>query len=214
MENKEFYIDKDGFKIHAKLDFPTTQKDKMPLLILIHGLTGHMEEHHIAGLAEKVVSCGYACLRIDMYGHGKTDGKFCNHNIVQWVLDLAYVIDYAKKWEFVSDIYLSGHSQGGLTAMLAAGLKADQIKGLIPLSLGLVVVDLCKRGVFFGAKFDVEHLLDEIYASEDRYITSNYIRIARTLPIDEAIQNYHGPVLLVHGTGDELVPVSYSKDAA
>lgn len=213
MENREFYIDKDGFKLHAKMDFPKEQKDKMPVLILVHGLTGHMEERHIIKVAETAVSCGYVCLRVEMYGHGKSDGEFCNHNVAEWVIELAYVIDYVRGLDFTSDIYLAGHSQGGLTVMLTAALKADQIKGLMPLSPATVIVDLCRNGEFFGTKFDVDHLPDKLHFWEDKYVTSNYVRIGRTIRVDEAIAGYHGPVLLVHGTADEAVPVSYAIDA-
>ncbi|MBQ0000783.1 MAG: alpha/beta fold hydrolase [Clostridiales bacterium] len=214
MENREFYIDKDGFKIHAKLDFPEVQKEKMPLLILVHGLTGHMEEVHILKVAEIAVKSGYACLRVEMYGHGMSDGNFCNHNIAQWVLDMAYVIDYAEKLDFVSDIYLSGHSQGGLTSMLTAGLKGDKIKGLMPLSPAVCLIDCCKTGIWLdGSSFDVVNIPEELHFWEDKYVTGNYVRVARSLRIEDAIAAYHGPVFLVHGTGDETVPVSDSINA-
>ena len=45
---KEFYIDGDGTRLHAKLDIPEGVT-KGPLCILIHGFTGHMEEEHIIG---------------------------------------------------------------------------------------------------------------------------------------------------------------------
>ena len=43
---KEFYIDSDGVKLHAKLDSPRSVS-KGPLCILIHGFTGNMEEEHL-----------------------------------------------------------------------------------------------------------------------------------------------------------------------
>ena len=48
MDEKEFYIDKDGFRIHAKLAIPgdrTVEKVmqpgavRIPLVIVVHGLT-------------------------------------------------------------------------------------------------------------------------------------------------------------------------------
>ncbi len=41
-ETKEFYIDSDGIRLHAKQDVPEGVK-KGPLCILIHGFTGNME---------------------------------------------------------------------------------------------------------------------------------------------------------------------------
>ena len=39
--HKEFYIDDDGIKLHAKLDMPVGFEvgEKCPLAIVIHGLT-------------------------------------------------------------------------------------------------------------------------------------------------------------------------------
>jgi hypothetical protein len=75
---KEFYIDKDGFRLHAKLDFPEgnfdEKQDKIPLVIVVHGLTGHMEERHIIAVAKAANEAGYAALRVELYGHGKSNG--------------------------------------------------------------------------------------------------------------------------------------------
>ena len=68
MENKEFYLEQDGCKIHCKLDYPEAMgslEDKCPLLVLEHGFTGHMEERHIVGIAEYVRSLGFAVLRVN-----------------------------------------------------------------------------------------------------------------------------------------------------
>ena len=70
MENREFYIMEDSLRLHAKLDFPETEKKTYPLGIIIHGFTGHMEEPHIITAAEAMRDCGYAVLRAEMYGHG------------------------------------------------------------------------------------------------------------------------------------------------
>ncbi len=43
---KEFFIDSDGTRLHAKLDRPKGLT-KGPLCILIHGFTGDMEEEHL-----------------------------------------------------------------------------------------------------------------------------------------------------------------------
>lgn len=213
MENKEFYIDQDGFKLHAKLDFPENAQGKMPLVILVHGLTGHMEEDHITAVAKKITEVGMACLRVEMYGHGKSDGQFKNHNVMIWVNELLYVISYAEQLDFVTDLYLAGHSQGGLTIMLAAGLVPDKIKAILPLSPATVIKDSCINGNFFGNKFDAENIPSELHFWDNAMVTDNYVRIGKILPIDEAIASYNGPVCIIHGTADTAVPVSYGIDA-
>ena len=72
MKNREFYISSDGLRIHAKLDFPAgmlSEKEDdrtCPLVIVVHGFTGHMEETHITGVAETLNETGCATLRVEM----------------------------------------------------------------------------------------------------------------------------------------------------
>ena len=72
---KEFYITDDGIKLHAKLEMPEG-KEKCPLVIVVHGYTGDMEEPHIVEAAKAALDSGCAALRVEMYGHGKSDGTF------------------------------------------------------------------------------------------------------------------------------------------
>lgn len=227
---KEFFIDKDGFRIHAKLDFPEGYgklgsggyedpavcglPEKIPVVIVVHGITGHMEERHIRAVSEAARRTGKATLRVEMYGHGKSSGAFQNHTIPDWVLEILCVIDYARSLPFAGDIYLMGHSQGGLSIMLAAALKADQLKAIIPLSPAIVIRDGCRDGELFGQKFDPDHLPERLKIGEDRYVTSNYIRTARILPVEKAIDAFRKPVLIVHGAADETVPIRYAEEAA
>ncbi|MCR5273132.1 MAG: lysophospholipase, partial [Lachnospiraceae bacterium] len=121
---KEFFIDSDGTKVHAKLD-RVNENGKSPLCILIHGFTGHMEEDHIIAAQKAMNAEGVSVLRAEMYGHGKSDGEFKNHTLYKWVTNALSVVDYAKSLDFVTDLYICGHSQGGLLTMLIGGMCAD-----------------------------------------------------------------------------------------
>ncbi len=210
-EDRELFIDCDNVKIHGKLTFPAQQKDKMPILVLIPGFTGHIEEDHIKALAQTANETGYVCLRTELYGHGKSEGKFFDHTVLIWMNEAMRVIDYARKLEFVSDLYLAGHSQGGLTAVLAAGLMSDVVKALMPLSPAMCIPYDASRGNMLGGVFDPDHL-PEKFSSPTWELSANYIRAARMLPVDEAIKAYKGPVMVLHGTADEAVPYSFGKE--
>ena len=215
MDDREFYIDHDGLRLHAKLDLPADAPEKMPLVIIEHGYTGHMEERHIRAVARAVNEIGCAALRIELYGHGQSDGKFRDHTIMKWVEEMITVIDYAAGLDFVSELYLAGHSQGGLTAILVGAIKGDMLKALIPLAPAIVIRDAAIHGTWFdGLGFDPQFVPEEIDMGNGRKLSGNYFRVARTLPVDEAIAAYTGPVLIVHADTDEAVPVSYAVDAA
>lgn len=220
---QEFFIDSDGIKIHAKLEMPENASARCPLAIVQHGLTGHMEENHIVAVAAAMREIGIATLRVEMYGHGKSGGTFEKHTLLKWVDNMLDVVDYAKELPFVTDLYLCGHSQGGLLTMLVAALRPFDFAAIIPMSPAIVIVDNARIGELFGTTFDPVHIPDRIYLgkpdlAEDGTsgpcFCGDYFRIAQHINVDEAIASYHGPVLLVHGTADAAVPVHYSIDAA
>lgn len=204
----------DAIALNTKLDLPRDFSGKCPLVIVIHGFTGHMEERHIVAVSEMLNDIGCATLRVDMYGHGHSGGEFRNHTLFKWMTNAMTVIDYARSLDFVTGIYLCGHSQGGLTVMLAAGLKHEQVKGLIPLSPATCIPDDARRGHTLGVDYDPDHLPEEIRSSYGWVLGGNYLRVAQTIHVEEAIDKYPGPVLIVHGGADETIPLRCAAEAA
>lgn len=211
-EVNEYYIEKGGTKIHAKLTFPENSPEKLPVVIISHGLTGNMEEWHILGAERTCLENGFATLKVELYGHGQSDGDFKDHTITEWVEQLIFVIEYVKNLDFTESILLMGHSQGGLAVILAAGLHADNIRALIPLSPAINIVTDCRKGVFFDAAFDPEKLPEEVSFWGGIKLGNNYLRTAQRINIEEAVKAYEGPVLLVHGSADGAVPCEGSVE--
>ena len=187
---------------------------KCPLVIVIHGFTGHMEERHITATAETFNDLGYATLRVDMYGHGRSGGQFRNHTLFKWMTNAMTVIDYARTLDFVTELYLCGHSQGGLTVMLAAALKQDVIRGIIPMSPAVTIPEDARRGNVLGLEFDPDHIPEEVSFPNGFVLSGNHIRVSQMIRVEDAIDRYTGPVLLIHGEMDETIPVQASVDAA
>ena len=204
----------DGIALRAQLDMPKFSPDRCPLVIILHGFTGHMEERHLTAVSSMLNEIGFATLRADLYGHGQSGGEFRNHTLHKWLSNVMALVDYAKALPFASDLYLCGHSQGGLTAMLAAAMERDVIKGLIALSPASMIPEGARKGQLLGIHFDPVHIPEEIPAWNNQTLGNHYIRVAQTIYVDEYIQRYDGPVLLVHGDADGAVPPACSIDAA
>lgn len=209
---QEFYLNNDGIKLHAKLDRPEGI-ERCPLAVVLHGLTGHMEEEHIVAVSAGLNQVGVATLRVELYGHGMSGGDFAEHTLYKWITNVLAVIDYAKSLDWPTELYLGGHSQGGLTTMLVAGMRADDLKAIFPLSPAIVIADGARKGEMLGMTFDPAHIPDR-FAFGPASLNGNYFRVAQTLDVDGAIARYRGPVLLVHGDQDQAVPVRYSIEAA
>jgi pimeloyl-ACP methyl ester carboxylesterase len=180
------------------------------LCIIIHGFTGHSEERHIVAVQEALNEIGVATLRADMYGQGKSDGKFEDHTLFKWLTNILAVVDYARSLDFVTDLYMAGHSQGGLAVMLAAAMERDRIKALIPLSPAAMIPEIARTGELLGIKFDPEHIPDELDAWDGRKLKGNYARVAQTIRVEDYVEKYTKPVLIVHGDRDEAVPYETS----
>ncbi|MBO4290586.1 MAG: alpha/beta fold hydrolase [Lachnospiraceae bacterium] len=209
---EEFYINNDGIKLHAKLDRPAGT-EKSPLCILIHGFTGHMEEPHILAAQQAMNEAGIAVLRAEMYGHGGSDGQFKDHTLYKWVTGALAVVKYAKSLDFVTDLYISGHSQGGLLTMLIGGMCADDFKAILPLSPAWMIPEGTRKGNLLGIPFDSEHIPEKL-SQGDWELSGDYLRVAQTIHVEDEIARYHGPVLIVHGGSDDVVPYSYVEKAA
>ena len=207
------YITDDGIRLNAKLEFPAGHPDKCPLVIVFHGFTGHMEEDHIVGVSRVFNELGAATLRVELYGHGASDGLFKDHTLFKWMSNALAVVDFARKLEFVTDIYLCGHSQGGLLVMLTAAMEADHIKGLIPLSPAWMIPEGARKGNLLGISFDPDHIPDELDGWDDeRTLGGSYIRAAQMIYVEPAIERYEGPVLIVHGDYAYAFDIERMKD--
>ena len=209
-----FWIEDGGVKLNTRLEMPENKNGSVPLVILIHGLTGHMNEPHLIALKDALVSEGFGVLRAELYGHGNSGGKFADHNLYRWIDNTLAVIDYARNIKGVSDLYLAGHSQGGLTVMMAAAMKRETIKGLIALSPACMIPENARNGKLLGVPFDRDLVPDKIQLDEDHVLFGNYIRVARNIYVEQIAPEYRGPVLIVQGEADDTVPVQVAEDAA
>ena len=167
-----FIVD-DGIRLNAALDLPEDGREKHPLVIVIHGFTGHMEERHITAVSTAMNELGFATLRVEMYGHGHSDGTFERHTLYKWLTNALTAIDYARGLDFVTDIYLCGHSQGGMTVMLAAAMKRDVIRGILPLSPAWMIPEYARRGELLGVTFDPDRVPETLEAWDGRRLNGN-----------------------------------------
>ena len=112
----------------------------------------------------------------------------------------------------MSKVALLGHSQGGVVAGMLAGELAGE--GLAPDALvlmapGAVLKDYALEGKFLGVECDPVNPPEYVEVYWYKF-SREYILSAQTLPIYEQSALYEGPVCLIHGTDDIIVPVSYS----
>ena len=123
------------------------------------------------------------------------------------------VTDYARSLDFVSDLYVCGHSQGGLAVMLAAAMHRDRIKGVVALAPALTIPAWAREGRVHGIRFDPARVPEEFEVGEPEPLGGNYVRAAQLVHPEDSLL-YEGPILFVHGDADATIPVKASIEYA
>lgn len=215
-ENPEvFSIEGSEGKLHVELQKPASEKgEKLPLVIICHGFTGNCNSELLTDVANDLEEQGIASLRFDFNGHGKSEGEFQNMTVLNEIEDLKNVIAWARAQSWVEDISLLGHSQGGVVVSMTAGeLGSDAIKNVVLMAPAAVLRDDAIRGNTQGAQYDPWNLTaDYVELPWGGYkLGRKYIETARDLPIYETAWRYTGPVLVIQGTHDRVVPYTYAE---
>ncbi len=132
---KYLEIDNCGEKLAAEICLAGNVKNS-PCLILGHGLTGNRNERLLIEISKKLYDTGISSIRFDYDGHGESSGRQENVTIRKEVSDLLSVLHYAKSLPEIdaSEIFIGGHSLGGLTAVLACAAEPEAFAGLVLLS--------------------------------------------------------------------------------
>ena len=196
----------------------TVQKPKMKagekvrLAIICHGFGSNKDRPLLRAISDSLQKKGIASIRFDFNGCGKSEGKFEDMTVLNEINDAKLVIAYALKQPWVSDISLVGHSQGGVVASMVAGELQSSIRSVALCAPAAVLRDDAIRGQLQGATYDAGNVPESVEIPHRGIkVGRAYVQTAQTLPIYETAAHYKGPVILIHGTADRIVPYTYSE---
>lgn len=205
-------IQRDGLNLHAVLE-GTTSLQNDSIAILMHGFKGDMgydERKIIPTVAHALNEAGLPTLRFDFDGCGKSDGQFVDMTVLSELLDGMKVIDFVRQKIQPQQLYLVGHSQGGVVASMLAAYYRDAIDKLVLLAPAATLKDDALRGICQGVTYDPQHIPDQVVV-DGFPVGGDYFRTAQLLPIYETAQHFANPVLLIHGTADQVVSPEASR---
>ena len=206
-------IDGSRGKLVAVIQTPDGLKsgDKIPMAIIMHGFTGKKESPLLEGIADKLEAAGIASIRFDFNGHGESEGDFQYMTVPNEIEDANRVYDYVSNLPYVSGIALAGHSQGGVVAsMLAGQLGTDKVKDVVLMAPAGALREDAIRGNTMGKTYNPLDPPEYVEMFGGLKLGKDYITTAFSLPIYETAANYQGKAIMIHGTGDRLVPYTYS----
>lgn len=190
------------------------ETEKCPMVILMHGIFSSENIVPIPALARELADNGIASIRFDFGGHWRSEGEMQQMTIGKEIEDALAMWEYARSLPYVSEIGLLGHSQGGVVASMTAGIlesRGEKSAGLVLIAPGSVVQDACRNGRFFGAEFNPADPPEFVKCFGIMKLGREYILSTQDLDIYGTAKEYTGPVRLIHGSKDTIVPMSCSE---
>lgn len=194
-----------GMKIQGRMYLPEERKGRLPLVIFCHGFGSNFRElmHHGEGFSE----AGICCLFFDFCGGGReslSDGTMEEMTVESECGDLETVIANIKELDYIDPerIFLQGESMGGLVTALVAARHPEDIRALVLWYPAFSIPEDSQRRYLTGEK--------EVFGI---VLGKGFDEQARLIDVYGRISEYGGPVLLIHGTEDSIVPVSCSEKA-
>ena len=197
-----------AYKVTLPDGFDTT-KDQCPMVILMHGIFSSKDYGPMPQLAKGLAKAGIASIRFDFDGHGKSEGRKQDMTIGKELADARAVWDYVQNLPYVNGVGLLGHSQGGVVASMAAGRLASEStapSGVVLIAPGSVIKEACQGGKFFNVRFDPKDPPEYIRCWGLYKLGREYLVTTQQLDIYGTAAAYQGPVLLLHGDRDGIVP--------
>ena len=194
-----------------KLRYLTNYYKKNLYIVFLHGFMSDIEGAKPLNFQNFCKRRKLGFLAIEYSGHGKSSGEFTKENITSWSNDAKIVI---KKIIKKNNFILIGSSMGSWIALNILKKFKKQTKGFLGIGSAPEFLErlMWKK---FSKKIKKEIIEKKIYQlkhGEYEYpITHQIIKDGRKNKVLNKKYNSKIPVTMIHGSKDEVVPVSYSK---
>ena len=210
---RRFKVLRDGMTIRGIEYRP--EGENLPIAIVSHGfLANYKTTKHYA---KQFAQWGYAAYCYDFIGGGigcHSDGKLKDMTVMTEKKDLGAVIEYVSGLSYTDSgrLTLAGCSQGGFVSAMVASDMGQAVEKLILFYPALCIPDDARKGQMMLFKFDPKNIPDTLKGGP-LTLSGKYARCVVDMDPFAVIRSYRGPVLLMHGTEDKIVNVSYAYQA-
>lgn len=219
VESRVTFRSLDGLELVGDLILP--EGEPVVGVVQVHGggVTRH-EAGFFDRMAAGLAAAGVAALRFDLRGHGESGGRQEDLTLAGVLNDIRSAFECLREQTGVQRTSLVGQSFGGGICGYYAAKRPDEVERLVMLCPQL---DYKKRTIDSRPYWVDDHLEPEKAAELE---AQRYLQHTPTFRHGRAIYNevfwlrphtvldeIQAPTLIVHGTGDTLVPIDTSLAA-
>ncbi|WP_178990643.1 bifunctional alpha/beta hydrolase/OsmC family protein [Winogradskyella schleiferi] len=197
-----------GLTLNAHLELPANQKPNY-YAIFAHCFTCSSSFSAVKNVSRALTQDGFAVLRFDFTGLGRSEGEFADSHFSANVEDLLDVQTYMTE-NYKAPSLLVGHSLGG-AAVLVAASKIDAIKAVATISAPSTVEH-------------VKHLFShQVEETEDKgdievniggrpfIINQDFVKEFDNTDLPEIVKNLRKPLLIMHSPFDNIVGIENAE---
>ena len=194
-----------------KIRYLTNYYKKNLYIIFLHGFMSDIEGEKPLNFQKFCKKKKLGFLAIEYSGHGKSSGKFTSGNITQWTKEVKLTI---KKIVKKNNFILVGSSMGAWLSINQFKFFKNQIKGFLGIGSAPEFLErlMWKK---FTKKMKNETKKNGIYnlkyGDYEYPITYQLIKDGRKNKVFNKKIKSKIYLTMLHGSKDEVVPVSYSK---
>lgn len=187
-----------------RLDFTfrSADTDGRELIVIGHGVTANKDREWAVVLANAVHEAGMHTLRFSFSGNGASQGDFRDSCPTKEVADLGAVLDTTADWQ----ITYIGHSMGAAVGVMRAS-SDPRIRRIISLG-GMVDTAEFARRKFGDLVPGKSCMWEKPECPLSQKFMDDMVAIGSVEPLAAQLTI---PWLLIHGTGDTVVPLAESE---
>ena len=209
-KTEELWIDNGPRRIYGVMASPEGVTGRLPVAIVAHGFNG---THHFAqAYFDTLCAMGYRCYAFDFPCgslKSRSDSNTMDMSVLDEAADIEAVVAHfrSRTDTDTAAIVLMGESQGGLASALAAASLRGAVSRMVLIYPALCIPDN------WNAAYKAEAYIPDTTRVWGVPLGRRFFSEVRAIDVYATIGRYRGPVLLLHGDRDTVVPLDYSRRA-
>ena len=212
------YADRDGIKLYIQLILPTGKSEKTPLVCYVQGSAFYWQD--ISGTLMKLTLLARSGVAVASIQYRGCEVSSFPAQVLDIKTAIRHVVKYADKYNIdINNVFVMGDSSGGHGALLSA-----LTDGVEMFEENFDITPEIRGIIEYYAPIEFDRMNDELSTQNHMSSESPEGRVIGNYPILERpdlteptkVTNYITkeksipPILIFHGTNDELVPFGQS----